>query len=180
VRPTYVVGPDDYTWRFPYWVARLARGGDVLAPGPADAPSQVIDARDMGTWMIRLLERGESGAFHAVGPSATFTWGDELQAIASSVAPEGTTLCWVDAAFLLDEQVDDAALPLWPGVDPDMLMMTADPAAALATGLNIRPLAETVRDTLAWIRTVEQPAKSVLTAADETALLEKWQAQRLG
>jgi hypothetical protein len=61
-----------------------------------------------------------------------------------------------------------------------MLMMTADPAAALATGLNIRPLAETVRDTLAWTRTVEQPAKSVLTAADETALLEKWQAQRLG
>ena len=178
VRPTYVVGPDDYTWRFPWWVARIARGGEVLAPGPADAPSQVIDARDMGAWMIGLLERGEAGAFHAVGPSSTFTWGEELEAIASSVAPEGTTLRWVDAAFLLDEQVDDSALPLWPGADPDMLMMTADPAAALATGLTIRPLAETVRDTLAWTRTVEQPEKSGLSAADETALLEKWQAQR--
>jgi 2'-hydroxyisoflavone reductase len=178
VRPTYVVGPDDYSWRFPWWVTRIARGGDVLAPGPADAPSQVIDARDMGAWMMGLLERGESGAFHAAGPSATFTWGEELEAIAGSVAPGGTTLRWVDAAFLLDADVDDSALPLWPGVDPDMLMMTADPAAALATGLTFRPLAETIRDTLAWTRTVEQPEKSGLSAADETMLLEKWQAQR--
>jgi 2'-hydroxyisoflavone reductase len=132
----------------------------------------------MGAWMIGLLERGESGAFHAAGPSATFTWGEELEAIVSSVAPGGTTLCWVDAAFLLDADVDDSALPLWPGVDPDMLMMTADPATALATGLTFRPLAETIRDTLAWTRTVEQPEKSGLSDADETALLEKWQAQR--
>jgi len=178
VRPIYVVGPDDYTWRFPWWVARIARGGNVLAPGPADAPSQVIDARDMGAWMIGLLERGETGAFHAVGPSSTFTWGEQLEAIASSVAPEGTTLHWVDSEFLVEEQVDDSALPLWPGLDPDVLVMTADPAAALATGLTIRPLAETVRDTLAWIRTVEQPATSGLSPADEAALLEKWRGQR--
>ena len=63
---------------------------------------------------------------------------------------------------------------MWPGADPDVLMMTADGAAALATGLVIRPLAETVRDTLAWTRTVEQPEKSGISAADETALLEKW------
>jgi 2'-hydroxyisoflavone reductase len=174
VRPTYVVGPDDYTWRFPWWVARIARGGEVLAPGPTDAPSQVIDARDMGAWMIGLLERDESGAFHAVGPSSTFTWGEQLETIASSVAPEGTTLHWVEADFLHEAKIDDTALPLWPGADTDMLMMTADPAAALATGLNIRPLAETVLDTLAWTRTVEQPEKSGLSAADETALLEKW------
>lgn len=55
---TYVVGPDDHTWRFPWWVAGTARGGDVLAPAPADAPSQVIDARDMAAWMVDLLERG--------------------------------------------------------------------------------------------------------------------------
>jgi len=78
------------------------------------------------------------------------------------------------AGARLEAKLDDSALPLWPGADPDMLMMTADPAAALATGLTIRPLAETVRDTLAWTRTVEQPEKSGISAADETALLEKW------
>jgi 2'-hydroxyisoflavone reductase len=180
VRPTYVVGPDDYTWRFAWWVARIARGGDVLAPGPAANPSQVIDVRDMAAWMVGLLERGESGAFHAVGPSASFTWGEQLEAITASVAPEGTTLQWVDDTFLLAESLDDSALPLWPGADPDVLMMTADPAAALATGLTIRPLADTVRDTLGWTRTVEQPARPGLNAADEAALLAKWRSRPAG
>jgi 2'-hydroxyisoflavone reductase len=178
VRPTYVVGPDDYTWRFPYWVARIARGGDVLAPGPASSPSQIIDVRDMAAWMVGLLENRESGPFHAVGPSASFTWGEQLETIVSSVGPAGTTLTWVDDTFLLEAKLDDSALPLWPGADPDVLMMTADPAAALATGMVIRPLGETVRDTLAWTETVEQPQQPGLNAADEAALLEKWQAQR--
>jgi 2'-hydroxyisoflavone reductase len=176
VRPTYVVGPDDYTWRFPWWVARIARGGDVLAPGPADAPSQVIDVRDMASWMVGLLEQGASGPFHAVGPSSTFTWGQQLETIVDTVAPEGTTLQWVDEEFLHGAELDDTALPLWPGADPDVLMMTADPAAALRTGLVIRPLADTVNDTLAWLRTVEQPDKPGLAPSDEAALLEKWRA----
>ena len=120
----------------------------------------------------------ESGAFHAVGPSSTFTWGEQLDTIADEVAPEGTTLHWVDEPFLLEAGLDDTALPLWPGADPDVLMMTADPAAALATGLTLRPLAETVRDTLAWTRTVEQPAQQGIGATEEAALLEKWRAQR--
>lgn len=178
VRPTYVVGPDDYSWRFPWWVVRIARGGVVLAPGPADAPAQVIDVRDMAAWMVGLLERGESGAFHAAGPSTTFTWGDQLKAIVNSVAPEGTTLTWVDQQFVLDAGLAESALPLWSGADPDPLMMTADSAAALATGLVIRPLADTIRDTLAWTRTVEQPADQGLAPTAEADLLEQWLTQR--
>lgn len=178
VRPTYVVGPDDYTWRFPYWVARMARGGEVLAPGPADAPAQVIDVRDMASWMVTLLHRGESGPFHAVGPSATFTWGEQLDAIAEAVAPAGTSLVWVDEKFLLDAGVDEQALPLWSGGDPDVLMMTADPGAAVATGLDIRDLQQTVLDTLAWTRTVEQPERPGLDAAAEAALLDRWRLAR--
>ena len=88
VRPTYVVGPDDYTWRFPWWVARIARGGEVLAPGPKDAPAQVIDVRDMARLDGRaLLETGKSGAFHAVSPPPVFTWRQQIEAIAAAVAP---------------------------------------------------------------------------------------------
>lgn len=178
VRPTYVVGPDDYTWRFPWWVARLAAGGEVLAPGPAEAPSQVIDVRDMAAWMVGLLEQGAHGAFHAVGPSSTFTWGEQLETVVSAVAPAGTTLCWVDGDWLLGEGVGEADLPMWSGGDPDALMMTADPAAALATGLRIRPLPETVRDTLAWSRTVPAPPTPGLAPVRERDLLDRWRARR--
>lgn len=176
VRPTYVVGPDDYTWRFPWWVARIARGGEVLAPGPADAPSQVIDVRDMATWMVGLLDRAEAGAFHGVGPSATFTWGEQLETIVRAVGPEGTSLVWVDEKFLLDQGVGEQDLPLWSGGDEDVLMMTADPAAALGTGLQLRPLDDTVRDTLAWTRTAEAPPERGLAADREAQLLSAWRA----
>ncbi|MGZ4609292.1 MAG: SDR family oxidoreductase [Actinomycetes bacterium] len=176
VRPTYVVGPDDYTWRFPWWVARIARGGEVLAPGPADAPSQVIDVRDMATWVVGLLDRAEAGAFHGVGPSATFTWGEQLETIVRAVGPEGTSLVWVDEKFLLDQSVGEQDLPLWSGGDEDVLMMTADPAAALGTGLQLRPLEDTVRDTLAWTRSVEAPHGRGLAADREAQLLSAWRA----
>jgi 2'-hydroxyisoflavone reductase len=178
VRPTYVVGPDDYTWRFPWWVLRLARGGEVLAPGPADAPAQVIDVRDMASWTIGLLERGESGAFHAVSPAPPFSFADQLDAIRGAIAPEGTTLTWVDADFVVDEGLDDATLPLWCGDDPSALILAADPGAAYATGLRPRPLTETVRDTLDWLRSDKQPDLPGLDADREADLLRRWHAAR--
>ena len=180
VRPTYVVGPDDYTWRFPWWVARLARGGEVLAPGPADAPAQVIDVRDMATWTIGLLEHGQSGAYHAVSPAPPFTFGDQLETIRTTVAPEGTSLTWVDADFLLGEGLDDGTLPLWSGADESALIMAADPAAATATGLRPRPLAETVQDTLDWLRGQQQPQQPGLDPDRETDLLKRWHTRVTG
>ncbi len=173
VRPTYVVGPDDYSWRFPGWVARIARGGDVLAPGPDDAPAQVIDVRDMAAWMVRLLEDGASGAFHAVSPEPVFTWRQQLEAIVDAVGPDGTRLRWVDAGTVHAAGLPEGTLPLWSGDDPDVWLMAADPSKAYGAGLAPRPLADTIRDTLAWTRTVEQPAGAGLSAEAEQQLLAK-------
>ena len=178
VRPTYVVGPDDYTWRFPWWVMRMARGGEVLVPGPADDPAQVIDVRDMADWMVRLVEDGRSGAFHAVSPAPPFSWRDELTAVRDAVAPAGTTLTWVDADFLVAEGIDDGTLPLWDANDPSVLSMAADPGRAMATGLHARPLADTVRDTWAWAQSVEQPDSPGLAADREAELLARWHRRR--
>ena len=72
IRPTYVVGPRDLTGRYPWWVLRAARGGRMILPGPADAPMQCIDARDMGAWTIRLVEDRTAGVFTAARPATTF------------------------------------------------------------------------------------------------------------
>ena len=177
VRPTYVVGPDDYTWRFPWWVTRLAQGGEVLAPGPSDAPAQVIDVRDMAAWMVSLLEQDAAGAFHAVSPQPVFTWQQELEAIADAVAPDGTTLTWVDESFVRDAGLPEGTFPLWGGDDPDRWMSAADPAKAYSTGLSPRPFADTVTDTLAWTRTAEPPAGTGLAPERERDLLAAWHAR---
>ncbi len=94
VRPSYVVGPHDHTWRFPWWLDRFARGGDVVVPGPRDAPAQLVDARDLGEWMVKLLEDGRAGAYHAAAPA--FTWRDQIETVAAAAAPPGTTITWVE------------------------------------------------------------------------------------
>jgi 2'-hydroxyisoflavone reductase len=146
VRPTYVIGPYDRSYRFTWWVERLARGGEVLAPGNPQDPIQVIDARDMAAWVVELLEKGVAGTFHAVSPPPPFGFGDMLEAIAAQVAPAGTTLTWAGQDYLLASGADDASLPMWPGGDSESDINAASPAAALAAGLRPRPLSQSVAE----------------------------------
>ncbi len=93
IRPTYVVGPRDLTGRYPWWVLRAARGGRMILPGPADAPMQCIDARDMGAWTIRLVEDRTAGVFTAARPATTF---EEFVADTVAVVGEPVELTPVD------------------------------------------------------------------------------------
>jgi nucleoside-diphosphate-sugar epimerase len=170
VRPTYVIGPDDHTWRFPWWVTRIARGGAIAVPGPRDTPAQVIDARDLGAWMVRLLEDGRSGPFNACGPRIDFTWGEQIDATVSAVAPPDTEITWIDPDVLLGHDLGSMAFPLWAGVDADRWIMTCDPARAIDAGLTFRPLERSVTDTLAWARE-STPVDGIGLSRDQERLL---------
>jgi 2'-hydroxyisoflavone reductase len=176
IRPTYVIGPHDYTGRFTWWVNRVARGGEVLAPGDAGDPIQVIDARDMASWAVSLLENSVAGVFHAVSPPPPFGFGQLLETIAARVAPPGTTLTWVGKDYLLASGLDDAALPLWPGGDSESEINAASPAAAMAAGLAPRPLSQSIDE----IREAElhspvaSPGGVGLSPEREAGLLAAW------
>ncbi len=156
VRPTYVVGPYDPTGRFTRWVDRIGRGGDVLAPGPRQAPFQLIDARDQAVLVVGLAERGQAGAFNSIGTPVGYTFGDLLDEIVRTVGPDGTRLVWVDAAWLKDKGArpqpgGELQLPLWAEGEIEYVMAMSN-TAALAAGMPVRPVADTVRDTAEWLR----------------------------
>ena len=171
VRPSYVVGPDDATWRFSWWVDRIGRGGMVPVPEPRDTPMQWVDARDLGAFMLRLLEEGVAGAFHAANPEPVFTWEQTIDGIAAAVAPEGTELVWVPMEAAQECGFPEGTIPLWAADDPEIWGLGVDPSRAFAAGLTPRPLADTVRDTLAWTREVGVPDDAGLSADQEQALL---------
>jgi 2'-hydroxyisoflavone reductase len=179
IRPTYVIGPHDRTYRFTWWVDRIARGGNVLAPGSPDDPIQLIDARDMAVWIVGLIEQSVPGAFHAVSPAPPFSWRDMLAAITAAVGPDGTELIWVPSDFLLAEGVTDAELPLWPAGETEGAdMMSASPAAAFATGLDPRPLADTIADIYGEDRAAGSQRPGVGMPPDrEAELLAAWAAK---
>ena len=94
-RPGLIVGPHDPTGRFTWWVTRLVRGGNVLAPGDPAAPVQFIDARDAAAWMLLQAEQARGGVFNLTGPNAPLTMGGFLDT-ARRTLNAGAHLQWVD------------------------------------------------------------------------------------
>ena len=175
VRPGLIVGPNDPTGRFAYWPHRVARGGEVLAPAPPDAPTQFVDVRDLGEWIVSVCERRIGGVFNATQPGVS--WGELLETC-RSVSGTDATITWVSRDFLVEQEVGQwMELPLWiDGQDPEAAYF--DRVAvdrALDTGLAFRPLTETVRSTLDEAETTDAAG---LKPERETALLAEWHGRR--
>lgn len=158
VRPGLIVGPHDPTGRFTHWPLRVAAGGEVLAPGRPDRPVQFIDARDLADWCLRLVSAGITGTFNAIGDMLTMR---ELLDCCRAVSGSDARFTWFDDRTLIDAKVEPwSELPLWIPEDDAAFggMLLGANTRARAAGLRTRPLADTVRDTLAWARTPEGEA----------------------
>jgi 2'-hydroxyisoflavone reductase len=155
IRAGLIVGPYDPLDRFTYWVRRVARGGDVLAPGRPDRQVQIIDARDLADWTIRMIETGQSGVYHATGPDYRLTMGSLLEACCE-VSGSGAKLIWVDDEFLLNKQAGPwQEVPLWLPTENNPMrgLLSVNCERAIAADLTFRPLAASISDTLEWDRT---------------------------
>jgi len=151
-RPGLIVGPHDPSGRFTYWPRRLAEGGGVLAPGSAEAPVQLVDARDLGAWLVGVAAERADGVFNATGPERPYALGELLVRVAAAVGGDAR-LVWTDEQRILDAGVTPwSELPLWVPGEEWSGLMRVDVSRALAAGLSFRPLEETARDTLAWSR----------------------------
>jgi len=177
-RPGLIVGPHDYMDRFPYWVSRVAEGGEVLAPGRPERPVQMVDARDLADWIVRLAEGGVSGTFNATGPEHRLTMGGMLDACRDAAGCDAR-FTWVDEAFLVEHKVGAwEELPMWvpertTSTHVGILQMSV--RRALESGLRFRPLVETARDTLVWERTRgPHEWRSGIAREKERELLEAW------
>ena len=146
VRSGLIVGPDDPTDRFTYWPARIARGGEVLAPLPKDYAVQVVDVRDQAEWIVRMAEQNVAGYFNVTGPNTPLTMGGILQS-AQTVSGASVEMVWVEPEFLLENEVQPwGQLPLWIPGEEYAGFSRYNVEKAVASGLTFRPIADTIRD----------------------------------
>jgi 2'-hydroxyisoflavone reductase len=166
LRPGLIVGPFDASDRFTYWPRRLDRGGDVLAPGRPQRRVQVVDARDMAEWNVRMAEAGTTGVFNVNGPAGVLTMAEVIDACREAAGSEARPV-WVPDEFLLEAGVGPwMELPLWIPENEGMAgFFSVDCSRAIAAGLTFRPILETARDTLAWARAREQSGEPWTPAA---------------
>lgn len=172
VRPGLIVGPDDRTDRFTYWPVRMATEDKVLVPDSPNQPAQMVDVRDLCTFMLDLTERRATGTFNATGPKTPWTFGDVLQRV-HAVTESKAQLIPASIQFLVDNEISPwSDLPLWLG-EEGWGTCQIDVSRALAAGLKLRSLEETARDTLAWWKSLipARELKAGLTRERELALL---------
>ncbi|MCQ1995913.1 oxidoreductase [Arthrobacter sp. zg-Y1171] len=191
VRAGLIGGPGDTSGRSGYWPLRFAQGGPVLVPDVPNQPTQLIDVRDLAQWLVRVAEQRTAGVFNAVGETVPFTehlaeaaaaaGAGEPPARNSRVADPAPPRITVPAApqWLREQGVNEwsgpRSLPLWLE-DPDWHGMNArSNARARSAGLRLRPLRQTLKDTLAWEEAagVGRPRGAGLTPAEERDLLAR-------
>src|SRR6266436_742645 len=159
IRPGYIVGPGDESDRFTYWPVRVERGGEVLAPGTAADAIQIIDARDLAEWTIRMVEQGATGSFNAVGPKSRLSMGRMLDVIKQTTNSDAR-FTWVDDKFLSSEKLIDD-IPIWTSPHgPEIGYSTMNINKAVSHGLTFRLLSDTTRATLDCFR--KQPTSRQL------------------
>lgn len=175
VRAGLLVGAHDYSDRFTYWVDRVARGGEVLAPGNPDRRVRVLDARDLTEWIIRMIEVRQTGIYNATGAEDGLTMGHLLEEC-RRVSGSDAKFTWASEEFLLDQKVRPwSEMPLWVPKDYDGLFLVNNDKAITA-GLTFRSLSDTIRDTLTWdaTRSSNIERRAGLDPVRERELLESF------
>jgi nucleoside-diphosphate-sugar epimerase len=174
VRPGLIVGPGDPSGRFAYWARRSTETGEVLAPGDPGDLVQVIDVRDLASWIVTLAEDRVGGTYDAVGPA------QPIADLLAAALPDAD-LVWVDQEFLESEGVEPwsgpDSIPVWlprPAYDG---MLAHDAGPALAAGLEPREVGATTRDTRAWLDADPAARITGITTEREADLLARWRAR---
>jgi nucleoside-diphosphate-sugar epimerase len=190
IRPGLIIGPGDPSGRFTYWPSRLAGGGEVLAPGRPEERVQVVDVRDLAAWIVDAAERRLTGVYDGTGPA--MSRGEFLERVARGVSSpdspdspgstdspaEPTSFTWVPQEFLAEQKVEPwsgpRSVPVWLPLPEYAGLCDHDVTASLAAGLTVRPLEESARDTLAWLRATPDGTVTGLTRDEESEVLLNW------
>jgi 2'-hydroxyisoflavone reductase len=179
VRPGFIVGPEDRSDRFTWFPVRYDRGGEMLGPGSAADPLQIIDVRDLAEWLVNLVEQGTTGAFNAVGPDVPWTMG-ELFAACREATGKQTKLTWVPSDFLEKHgENGDGSIPIWvPSTGKTAGFHLRSNTKAVKAGLRFRSPTQTVKDTLTWFNSQPEERRATmragLTPEREAELLKLW------
>jgi 2'-hydroxyisoflavone reductase len=176
LRPGLIIGPYDPTDRFTYWVERCAQRGPFVAPARACQPLQLLDARDLGEFALRVIEQERPDIFNVAGPQTDIDFGSVIELARDQFGGVAEPL------WLSSEQIQEAELDLWndlplstPLDGSQDGLLAANISKALHSGLELRPLEQSIRDIHEWRSSLQsEKMKAGLTDERQSELIERY------
>ncbi len=165
-RAGLILGPYEVVGRMPWWLRRIERGGDVLAPGPPERPLQYVDCRDLAGWLLQAADNGTGGSFNVTSRRGHATMAT-LLAAAVAVTGSDARLVWVAPEVIEAAGIEPwTQLPVWLPPDGEAAgLHDGDVSRAYSSGLTCRPVLETIADTWRWLQAEGDPQISHAHAA---------------
>ena len=175
IRPGLIVGENDWSDRFTYWIHRIAQGGKVLAPDDKSSHVQFIDVKDLADWIIKMAEAKKSGLYNATGPGEKLTFGDFIDKC-KKFAGNDTEMVWVNEKFIEEEKIIPwSEFPMWvPPSEQGISNVIIN--KAINGGLKFRSLEDTLKDTIEFDRSrKDHKFRAGLSPERESELIKKWE-----
>jgi 2'-hydroxyisoflavone reductase len=145
IRCGLVIGPGDPFGAFPSWAQAMAGDDLVGCAARPEQPLQVTDVRDLAAFLLRSATVPLPGVFNVMGPPLTFA---EMLETCRRAGGGSARVRWTDAENV-DEHGGSIVQPR-DGSDDGVFQLSCD--RARAAGVRPRPLSETARDVIGWIR----------------------------
>lgn len=183
-RAGLILGPYENVGRLPWWLMRMAAGGEILAPGPPDLKLQFVDARDLANFVLDAALGGHGGPFNVISRPGHATMRSLLEACQAVAGAPDARLTWVDPETVTAAGIEPwTELPVWIPPDSEYAGLHAvNVERAHAAGLHCRPVEQTVEDTWSWLATLDgaPPPRVGVIGVDierERGLLADWHSR---
>ncbi len=177
IRPGYIVGSDDHTDRFGYWVRKVAEGGELLVLFNDDQPMQFIDVRDLAEWTIKLTEKKQAGIYNAIGPNEKLTLADLLVRMKKHFDSD-SQFVKVSKEFIDENEISVTAFPMLFSFKDiaHYNFMEIDLQPSIRQGLTHRTLEDTLQASHDYIKSqpVNYEYKCGLSNDQHAKLIKKW------
>jgi 2'-hydroxyisoflavone reductase len=154
IRPGYIVGDKDYTYRFSYVPILMHYLDEILVPETTNLRYTFIDGKDLAQFVIHSLESEFSGIFHVVGPD-NFYYNQYIEICQQVVNPHCKLVYKDHQWFESNNIVKPVAFPTCNDFEEGRILFAANTTKAQQHGLTLRPVESSIKDGLEYyIKTV--------------------------
>jgi 2'-hydroxyisoflavone reductase len=180
VRPGPIKGRRDTTPDLLTWLLRAQEGGVHIAPGGGHDPVELVDVKDVASFLALAIAKPLSGTFNLTGKSMSFL---EFLDYAKSATHSDARFVWIPQQFLHEHGLEpDTVLhtfagnfPFWRPDPSNQGLYRVSSEKAFGAGWRVRPFEETAFDCLNDFyagKLMERP--EFLPSAKEQEVLEAW------